>query len=59
MEHAYDRVKTELAEENVKQKLIGTGHTVIMTGWVPEDRVDKLTKTLSKYECFCDIADPE
>ena len=59
MEHAYDRVKTELAEENVKQKLIGTGHTVIMTGWVPDDRVDKLTKTLSKYECFCDIADPE
>ena len=59
MEYAYDRLKTELAEENVKRKLLGTGHTVIMTGWVPEDRIEKLTKTLSKYECFCDIADPE
>ena len=58
IEYAYDRIKTELAEENVKQKLLGTGHTVIMTGWVPEDKVDKLTKTLSKYECFCDLADP-
>ena len=51
IEYAYDRIKTELAEENVKQKLLGTGHTVIMTGWAPEDKVYKLTKTLSKYEC--------
>ncbi len=42
-----------------KQKLIRTKNCAILEGWVPENRVDKLTATLSAFECAVDIGEPE
>ena len=42
-----------------KQKLLRTKNCAILVGWVPENRVDKLTAALSAFECAVDIGEPE
>ena len=42
-----------------RKSFIWTGHTVILSGWVPEKKTEKLKKTLEKYVCFCELSDPD
>ena len=42
-----------------KQKMLKTKTCSILIGWVPENRVDKLTAALSKFECAVDIGEAE
>lgn len=59
MELAYDVQKTRKEFLENKEKLILTGHAFIITGWTGADKIHKLEKVVSKYECYCDIRDPE
>ncbi|MBQ9773321.1 MAG: V-type ATP synthase subunit I [Clostridia bacterium] len=42
-----------------KQKLLRTQNCAILEGWIPEEKTEKVTQALSKFECACEIADPE
>lgn len=57
-------IESDLLETTVnaclqKKKLLQTKNCAILSGWVPEERVDALLAVLSKFECACDISDPE
>ena len=58
METAADIERTKVVKLRQKEKLLETGHTILMTGWVPERNVPRLEKKLEKYTCFCELADP-
>jgi len=58
METAADVERTKVVKLRQKEKLLETGHTILMTGWVPERNVGRLEKKLEKYTCFCELADP-
>lgn len=42
-----------------KRKLAATQNCMILEGWVPSATVDAVTEALSKFECACEIAEPE
>ncbi|MBQ7334980.1 MAG: V-type ATP synthase subunit I [Clostridia bacterium] len=42
-----------------KQKLLKTRNCVVLDGWFPQTQTDVVTEALSKFECACEIADPE
>ena len=42
-----------------KRKLAATKNCVVLEGWIPMGTEDKVASTLSKFECACEIAEPE
>lgn len=59
MERVYDRTASELETVCQKEKLGSTEKTVLLTGWVPEKRAERVEKVLSAYVCAYDFSDPE
>lgn len=59
MERVYDRTESELETVCAKEKLGATEKTVLLTGWVPEKRADRVEKALSSYVCAYEFSDPE
>ncbi len=42
-----------------KQKLLQTQNCVVLGAWVPKERADDVVRTLSSFECACELAAPE
>lgn len=55
----WDTVSTELVGEQLKEKLMATGSCVLLCGWIPEKRTEKVTAALDALGCAYDLTDPE
>lgn len=55
----WDTVSTELVGEQLKEKLMATGSCVLLRGWIPEKRTEKVTAVLDALGCAYDLTDPE
>ena len=42
-----------------KRKLAATQSCAVLSGWIPAQAAERVTKTLSAFECACEIAEPE
>jgi len=42
-----------------KQKLLSTKNCVLLGAWVPEERAEDVKRTLSSFECACELASPD
>ncbi len=56
---ACDIVSSQIAKCEAEKKLICTKSTVILSGWVPEKKVDEIEKILSGYLCASFYEDPK
>lgn len=54
----WDTVSTELVGERLKEKLLATGSCVLLRGWVPEKRAEKVTAALEAVGCAYELSDP-
>lgn len=54
----WDTVSTELVGEQLKEKLMATGSCVLLRGWIPEKRTEKVTAALDALGCAYDLTDP-
>jgi V/A-type H+-transporting ATPase subunit I len=55
---AADRVSTRIALAEADEKLYGTESTVVMEGWIPEEREEELTKVFDEYGCAYETVTP-
>lgn len=55
----WDTVSTEFVGEQLKEKLMATGSCVLLRGWIPEKRTEKVTAALDALGCAYDLTDPE
>lgn len=55
----YDVEMTTLTAARQKQKLAATESCVLMEGWIPAERSDKVKQALRHMYCAYDIAEPE
>ena len=58
LREVYDYENSLLETEKIKQYLLSTDAACILTGWVPEDRVDLLVKKLEELECAYKLDEP-
>lgn len=54
----YDMENTTLLAAKHRQKLVSTQSCVLLEGWVPEARCQKVSQTLGKLDCAYDIREP-
>lgn len=54
----YDVEMTTLTAIKQKQKLAATQSCVLLTGWIPADRTDKVKHTLRHLNCAYDLTEP-
>ena len=53
-----DTLSTKIARAEAEEKLMGTESTVLLTGWVPAEKEEELGRTLGKYDCAWETAEP-
>ena len=56
---AADRVSTKIALAEADEKLYGTQTTVVMEGWIPEEREAELVKVFEDFGCAWETLVPE
>ena len=56
---AADRVSTKIALAEADEKLYGTQTTVVMEGWIPEEREEELIKVFEDFGCAWETLTPE
>lgn len=56
---AADRVSTKIALAEADEKLYGTESTVVMEGWIPEEREEELIKVFEDFGCAWETLTPE
>ena len=56
---AADRVSTKIALAEADEKLYGTQTTVVMEGWIPEEREAELVKVFEDFGCAWETLEPE
>ena len=54
-----DVEETNLTVSLQKQKLLKTQNCVVLGAWVPVERAEDVKRTLSSFECACELAEPE
>ena len=54
-----DLVETTVNACTQKKKLLQTKNCALLSGWIPQEREDAVLEVLSKFECACDISDPD
>ena len=59
LEFACDVLYARATKLEAMNKLICTDRAVIMTAWVPETALEKVTKQLSGFNCAYEFTDPE
>lgn len=59
LEALWDVENSALTAALTKQKLAETGYCVVLQGWAPLSRVDKITETLQDRECAFELEEPE
>ena len=55
---AADRVSTKIALAEADEKLYGTASTVVMEGWIPEEKEQKLIKVFDDFGCAYETLTP-
>lgn len=55
---AADKVSTKIALAEADDKLYGTQTTVVMEGWIPEEREAELTKVFESFGCAYETITP-
>lgn len=53
-----DRTEQVLAQESSKERLMTGGAIIYLTGWATAPEVPALEKTLAKFDCAYELADP-
>ncbi len=56
---AADRVSTRIALAEADEKLYGTQSTVVMEGWIPEEKEEELVKVFEQFGCAWETMEPE
>ncbi len=56
---AADRISTRIALAEADEKLYGTESTIVMEGWIPEEREEELIKVFDEFGCAWETAEPE
>ena len=56
---AADRVSTRIALAEADEKLYGTQSTVMMEGWIPEEKEEELVKVFENFGCAWETLAPE
>lgn len=56
---AADRVSTRIALAEADEKLYGTQSTVVMEGWIPEEKEEELVKVFEDFGCAWETLAPE
>ena len=56
---AADRVSTKIALAEADEKLYGTQTTVVMEGWIPEEKEEELVKVFEDFGCAWETMVPE
>ncbi len=59
VEVLYDIDKTSFIAVENKQKMARTENCAVLVGWVPEEREEKISATLSELCCAFDMREPE
>lgn len=55
---AADRVSTKIALAEADEKLYGTESTVVMEGWIPEEKEQELIQVFDKFGCAYETLTP-
>lgn len=58
VEVLWDLESTELVSLGEQQKMRATEKTVMLTGWVPEHREEKLCELLDRFDCAYELSEP-
>lgn len=56
---AADRVSTRIALAEADEKLYGTESTVVMEGWIPEERENEMAEVFERFGCAWETITPE
>lgn len=59
LEALWDVENSALTAAVTKQKLAETGYCVVLAGWAPLSRVDKITQALQDAECAFEFEEPD
>ena len=54
-----DRLTQDVQREEVKSRLLSTGATLFLEGWVPADKLSKVDAVLSQHAAAWEATDPE
>ncbi len=54
----WDTISTEMINEKVKERLLASNQCVLLLGWIPEKKTDKVTSVLESIECAYSLTDP-
>lgn len=55
---ALDIAMTAIAEAEAKKRLFCTEHTVILSGWIPQERIKELCAELGLFDCYYTLDEP-
>ncbi len=58
LELLIDHLSVELAREEAAGRLLSTGSTFFLEGWLPDPAWPKVQKMLARYDCAYDVAEP-
>ncbi len=58
LEFCHDALTLKIHQEEIRNRLLRTPHTVFLEGWLPEDRMDSVSRQLDLYGCACEFSDP-
>lgn len=53
-----DRVTAEVSREESRSRMLDTGQTFFLEGWIPAERWPELEQALTPYPCAYEAADP-
>ena len=53
-----DLAGVTISREEARSRLMDTGQTFLLEGWVPAERWPALEKELDQYPCACEVSDP-
>ena len=56
---ASDKLATRVAMAEAEEKLVGTQSTVVLEGWMPEEKEAALEAVFDKYDCAWEAREPE
>lgn len=59
MEILYDLEMTDLLAAREQQKMAAAGSCVLLTGWIPAGREERVVATLERMACAYETSDPE
>ena len=53
-----DLAGVDASREEARGRLMDTGQTFLLEGWVPEENWPELERALGSYPCACEVSDP-